>query len=638
MADTLQQIDYITKNEKQLLLETFNDTNTSYPEQTTIIDLFQEQVKNNPKSTALVFQDKQMTYKELDQKSNQLAQQLIKKGVQNQQLVPICTQRSMEMIIGILGILKAGAAYVPIDPDLPNERIQFILKDTKADILVSTASTSKQQNLVGIDIPLVDLEDQSLWEKTPKTKVKVQITPNNLAYVIYTSGSTGTPKGVLVEHASLHSFLLTMDTDYSLGGNGRLLLKTTYTFDVSLYELFGWIKTAATLVIMPALLEQEPKRFIDFIQQHSITHLTLVPSLFAVLLEELSIQENTYLSKLKYIFLAGEALPGDLVKRAISLKLPPRLINIYGPTESTVYSSHYNIDPAKEIGHNIPIGKPLNNIRTYILSEDLSLLPIGAIGELCLSGAGLARGYLNREQLTKEKFIQHPFRKGERLYKTGDLARWLPDGNIEFIGRKDDQVKIRGYRIELGEIQHHLDQDSQVEQSVVMAREDHNKNKYLVGYLIANNQQIDKNTLKEKLAKALPNYMVPQIYVELDHLPLTTSGKIDKKALPAPEDTDLERTQYLAPSTETEHTLVALWENLLGVEKIGVNDNFFELGGNSITAIQLISEIRNDFDLELSIKIIFKYHIICELGKFIDIIFSKRKTIKNQENTDTYYF
>ncbi|MCH9660646.1 MAG: amino acid adenylation domain-containing protein, partial [Bacteroidetes bacterium] len=488
---TIDSRNVISKIEQQKLLVDFNDTDYTYPTENTVINLFQKQVQNNPTFTAIVFQDKQLTYKELDQKSNQLAHLLIESGVQKEQLVPICLPRSMEMIIGILGILKAGAAYVPIDLDLPAERIKFILEDTKSNFVLSTVSTSKQHNLDGINIPLIDLESVMLWKRYPKTKVNVKITSDNLAYTIYTSGSTGKPKGVLVPNKAI--VRLYYWSKLELPQATKTLQASSISFDAATFEIWCSLLSGQQLILYPDT-KLDVTTLNSLIKQQEIDTIWLTSALF-----DRWAKTNIENLPLRYILSGGDVVSPETVETVSSILPQATMINGYGPTENTTFSCYYKVNPEIEIHNSLPIGKPLTNSQAYILSEDMSLVPIGVVGELCVSGAGLARGYLNREQLTKEKFIQHPFCKGERLYKTGDMARWLPDGNIEFIGRKDDQVKISGYRIELGEIQHVLSNIDGIKQSFVLAKERQTNLggvKYLIGYYILDPSYVSSSNLK----------------------------------------------------------------------------------------------------------------------------------------------
>ncbi|WP_046759183.1 non-ribosomal peptide synthetase, partial [Kordia jejudonensis] len=594
--------------EKVHLLETFNNTAVSYETGKTVLDMFANQVAKNPDATAIIFEETTLSYQELADKSNQLANFIQKQNVSAESLIPLCIERSVEMLIGIFAVLKAGHAYVPIDPTNPQTRIDFILKDIAAELILTESSLEKlfsdtTQKVISLDV--VSLENES-------SKFETNVKDDQLAYIIYTSGTTGIPKGVMIEHKSLFNFLNGFSELYNFSAAARIGFKTNYAFDVSVHELFGWINEGGSVVVFPTNAEKEATSIIEQIQKHKITHLNLVPSLFAVLLEELQYAEKETLSSLEYFFLAGEALPVQLVKDYHKLGFETKLENIYGPTEATIYSSYYSTENLTDDQISVPIGKPTINTELYVLDNQLSLVPIGVIGELCISGKGLSKGYLNQEALTAEKFVDHPFRKGEKLYKTGDLAKWLPDGNIAYIGRKDDQVKIRGYRIELGEIETALDQLETIKQSVVVAKEDETGSKQLVGYFTSETE-IDFSEIQEQLATQLPNYMIPNRFMRLDEFPLNANGKINKKALPALDQIAVQKAEYVAPTTETEKQLVAIWENVLGIPKIGIHDNFFQLGGDSIKAIQLVSRSKM-VAIHYQVRDIFTHQTIAQIA------------------------
>ncbi|WP_298427802.1 non-ribosomal peptide synthetase [uncultured Kordia sp.] len=614
----------LPKAEKTQLLEAYNNTKVNYGEGKTVLDVFADQVAKNPNAVAITFEEITLSYQELDAKSNQIANYLAKQNLQANSLIPLCIERSLEMIIGIFGILKAGFAYVPIDPTNPQTRIDFILEDISAEIILTESSLENRfveanQMIISLDVLSFENEENTF---------ESEVNEDQLAYIIYTSGTTGIPKGVMIEHKSLFNFIHGFSELYDFSAAARIGFKTNYAFDVSVHEIFGWIKDGGSVVILPKDAEKEAKGLIERIEKYKITHLNLVPSLFSVLLEELQSTDKEALSSLEYFFLAGEALPIQLVRNYDALGFEAKLENIYGPTEATIYSSYYSTENLTDDQTSIPIGKPTLNTQLYILDEQLSLVPSGVIGELCISGKGLSKGYLNREELTEEKFVNHPFKEGEKLYKTGDLAKWLPDGNIAYIGRKDDQVKIRGYRIELGEIETALDKLENIKQSVVVAKEDNTGSKQLVAYFIAE-EEIDFTEIQESLASELPNYMIPNRFMQLEEFPLNANGKINKKELPELDTTALKTTTYEAPTTETEKQLVAIWEELLGIENIGIKDNFFQLGGHSLLAIKLITRISKTFETEISVKEVFHFVTIEEIAKYLEI-FSEQ----DQENED----
>ncbi|MEW7281314.1 amino acid adenylation domain-containing protein, partial [Aquimarina sp. 2201CG1-2-11] len=601
-------IPILTDIEKHQLLVDFNDTTVDYPKDKTVLDLFKEQVANIPDAVALVFEDKEMSYGELDERSNRLAHYLLDQGIDKETLIPICLDRGFDMIVGILGVMKSGGAYVPLDPNYPEDRIDFILEDTGAGLVLTDTGKEflfKKDNLLVVSL---DSLGEGLCNQ-PKTLPKDIVTPDQLAYVIYTSGSTGNPKGVLCEHRGLYNRLLWMTDDLDLVSDDVILQKTPYTFDVSVWELLLPLIIRCKLVIAKLDGHKDPKYLENLIWKNNVSVVHFVPSMLGAFLLELNV--NKCLS-LRHVVCSGETLPISMIERFENAFSSTNLHNYYGPTEASIDVT--SVDITKLGSDRVSIGKPVTNTQIYILNSELGLQPIGVIGELCIGGVQVARGYLNREELTRDKFIENPFKEGDRLYKTGDLARWLPDGNIEFIGRKDHQVKIRGYRIELGEIENALLALQEVTQAVVLAREDNQGSQRLVSYIVGT-EYFDQDLIKESLGKKLPSYMVPDLYVVLDNLPLTSNGKIDRKALPDPDITGL-ITEYVAPLTDRERILVEIWEDLLGVEGIGVSNNFFELGGDSIKAIQMVSRSKNK-DLHFSVKDLFSYQTIRELSSNI---------------------
>ncbi|MCK4259026.1 MAG: non-ribosomal peptide synthase/polyketide synthase [Halanaerobiales bacterium] len=607
----LSKIGMISSEERIQLLDTFNDTFVDYPKEKKIYQLFEEAVERVPDHIALVFGDQQLTYRELNQKSNQLARVLRDRGVKTNQIVGILVERSIEMMIGIYGILKSGGAYLPLDQEYPEERIEFMLEDSGVDLLLVQHHLHDKIEFSG---EIIDLEDESIYTGE-STNMDIPMTSNDLAYIIYTSGSTGKPKGVMIEHKSLVNVIMALQREYPFTEADVYLLKTTYIFDVSGAEIYGWFMGTGKLVILEPDAEKETKSIIRTIQDNHITHINFVPSMLKMLLNTLDQKDIEILSKLKYVFVAGEAISKDLVRKFY--RLLPNVIfeNIYGPTESTIYATKYSlIHLSDEI--NVPIGKPIQNINTYILDKYNNLQPIGVAGELCLSGGGLARGYLNRPELTGEKFVSNPFKPGERMYKTGDLARWLPDGNIEYLGRIDHQVKVRGFRIELGEIENSLLLHVAITEAVVIDRIDDNGNKYLCAYVI-NESDVSVSDLREHLAEELPEYMIPSYFVHLEEMPLTVSGKINRKALPAPDASIEVSTKYVAATNELEEKMVEIWEEILRKDRIGIYDNFFELGGDSIKAIQITSRA-NQLGMRLTVKDVFKNKTIADMLNNID--------------------
>ncbi|AJI74261.1 amino acid adenylation domain protein [Francisella philomiragia subsp. philomiragia ATCC 25015] len=610
----------LSQQEYQTIVYDWNQTDSEYPRDKTIYELFEEQVKQNPNNIALVFEDKQLTYQELNNKSNQLARYIRKqyKEITSQELeadtlIPLCLKRSLDMVIAILAVMKAGCAYVPMDPEYPQERFKHILSDTDAKLIITQSHLKDKLSFYGLniesrqnnDIGIITTDTQEyLSEGTDNLPQYSQA--EDLAYVIYTSGTTGVPKGVMIEHKSLSSFLLGM-LDRQLSGlsSYNVLSLTEYVFDIFALE-YGIPLMTGSFVNLSTITDvnEEILSGIDMIQQ--------TPTTLSLLYQNYNLDLSD-----KFCLVGGEYLQ-SLVSKKLRQKFK-NVINVYGPTESTVWSSSYVLQ-----NNNTSIGKPLSNEKIYILDQHMIPVPIGVVGELYIGGAGLARGYLNRPELTAERFVSNPFAtesdrsKGyTRLYKTGDLVRWLADGNIEYIGRNDDQVKIRGYRIELGEIENQLSSIAGIKQSCVLAKQNkENDIKYLVGYYVADkDSSLTQESILTQLAKVLPEYMLPSILVELESMPLTVNGKLDRRALPDPEFVN--EDSYVVPTTELEITLCDIFAEVLGLEKVGVTDDFFRIGGNSILAIKLASKVTKVLDINISVADIFIYKNVSKLSSYI---------------------
>lgn len=617
----IKKIELLSNEEKSQLLFEFNNTESTFSNHKTIHEIFEEQVSKYPERVALSFKDQVLTYKSFNEKSNQLARILRKQGVNSDSIVGIMVDRSFEMLIGIMAILKSGGAYLPIDPQYPEERVLYTVKDSGASVLLTQSHLISKINFQGT---VLNLDDNNIYTGDVSNPC-YKVNPNNLAYVIYTSGSTGNPKGVMIEHLSAVNILTDLQRRYSLLENDSYLLKTSYTFDVSVSELFGWFWNGGRLVISEKDTEKEPNSILNVIDKHNITHINFVPSMLGAFISFLNEDDIKIINKLKYVFVAGEAISKEVVKKFYSITKEVVLENIYGPTESTIYALGYSLADFKNEG-NVPIGKPFANTTAYIVDKFDNLMPIGAPGELCLGGIGLARGYLNRPELTKEKFVTNPYMKGELMYRTGDLARWLPDGNIDFMGRIDFQVKIRGFRIELGEIENKLMLFNNINEAVVLARKDSHGNDFLCGYFVSDNK-LNIYDIKEHLQKTLPEYMVPAFFIQLDKMPLTQSGKTDRRALPEPTINSYNEKEYVAPRDQVEIKLALIWEDVLNIEKIGVNDSFYNLGGHSILMMQIIARISNEFKINIRFNDFIKLKTIAKLSKFI----SENKTQTGRE-------
>ncbi len=603
----INALSILSEEESHQLLDVFNDTTVGYPKDKTIIELFEEQVMNIPDAVAVVYEGEELSYRELNERSNQLGRYLRDQGVQADTLVGICLERSLEMLVGILGILKSGAAYVPIDPDYPQDRISYMVGDAGMKQVLSSSSSHKVLEQYG-DLSVVLLDtDLGRMSNYSTENLSVAVRPSDLAYVIYTSGSTGNPKGVSVNHISLLNFLLSMIDRLEMKGLRNFLSVTTYTFDIFYLELFAPLLLGAKAIILNDIIIRDGEQLQSAIANFYPDFMQATPSTWQMLVD-MDWQNKEEVK----ILSGGEAIKESLKNSLTSIS--KNVWNLYGPTEATIWITAQKLDFSKKVN----IGKPVANTRLYVLDEHNGLVPLGVTGELCIGGIQVARGYLNREELTAEKFIANPFAAGDRIYKTGDLARWLPDGNIEYIGRKDNQVKIRGYRIELGEIENALSLVAGISQCCVLAKEDASGNKRLVGYVVSE-EKLDKTYLQDQLKSSLPEYMVPMIWVELDQMPLTSNGKLDRKSLPEPESSDLSTKEYVAPRTETEEQLAAIWQNLLGIEKVGIHDNFFELGGHSLLATRLVSMVRKELSVELSIRDVFEYTSIEALSGHVSL-------------------
>jgi amino acid adenylation domain-containing protein len=533
-------------------------------------------------------------------------------------------ERSLEMVVGILAILKAGGAYLPLDPTYPKQRLAFMLEDAEVSFLLAQLYLihelpAHQTKVVTIDADGVAFADYS--QANPITSIQLE----KAAYVIYTSGSTGKPKGAINTHKGLCNRLLWMQDTYQLEVCDRVLQKTPFSFDVSVWEFFWTLFTGATLVVAKPGGHQDLSYLVQLINQQQITTLHFVPSMLQVFLEEPGLEKC---HSIKRVICSGEALPFEQQKRFFE-RIDAELHNLYGPTEAAIDVTAWKCQ--KNSNQKIvPIGYPIANIQIYILDNYLQPVPVGIPGELHIGGVGLARGYLNRQELTNEKFISNPFEAAKRLYKTGDLARYLPDGSIEYLGRIDYQVKIRGFRIELGEIEAAINQHPSISASAVIVREDRTENKSLVAYITLHPEQIVTiSELRHFLESKLPNYMVPTAIVVLEALPLTPNGKVDRRALPAPDLTQLiPESNFVAPYTPVEEMLAGVWAQVLGLEKVGVNDNFFELGGHSLLATRVISQIRQVFEVEIPLRSLFELPTVNELAKEIQTAINADKGLE----------
>ncbi|RCJ25078.1 hypothetical protein A6770_28095 [Nostoc minutum NIES-26] len=615
------QLPLLTQVEQQQLLVQWNNNQADYPRDKCIHQLFEEQVQRTPHSVAVVFEDEQLTYHELNCRANQLANYLQKLGVKPDTLVGICVERSLEMVVGLLGILKAGGAYVPLDPEYPIERLSFMLEDAQVSVLLTQQRLLEKLPQHQAQVVCLDTDWQSI-SALSQENVLAQLTvgiasvqSDNLAYVIYTSGSTGQPKGVMLTHRNLCNHMSWMQRTFPLTEQDKVLQKTPFSFDASVWEFYAPLLVGGQLLLAKPGGHADPVYLLNLIAQQQVTTVQFVPSLLQILVEQGGLENCHFL---KHIFCGGEALPVALQEKVLS-SLNINLHNLYGPTEACIDATFWTCQPGIQ-RQFVPIGRPIANTQTYILDEYLQPVPVGVPGELHIGGAGLARGYLNRPELTQQKFIPNPFggsRGEERLYKTGDLVRYLADGTIEYLGRIDNQVKIRGFRIELGEIETVLNQYPHVKANCAIAREDVPGNKILVAYIVSQKERTPISELRSFLKEKLPEYMVPNAIVFLEALPLTPNGKVDRRALPTPDLDSTQLEKYVAPRTPIEELLAQIWAQVLKVEQVGIYDNFFELGGHSLLATQLVSRIRNIFKVELPLRELFAAATVAELAKLI---------------------
>ncbi|WKB55711.1 non-ribosomal peptide synthetase [Eleftheria terrae] len=567
--------------------------------------LFEAQAARTPEATALLQDDRRLSYRALNERANALARHLRELGVAPEQRVAVCLERSLELVVALLAVWKAGGAYVPLDPDLPTERLGQMLDDSQpVAVLVSTATRAV---LHGLQMPgrVVDVEgDAALWAGRPVHDLDAgEAVAERLAYVIYTSGSTGLPKGVMNEHAGLRNRLLGMQADYRLQPRDVVLQKTPFGFDVSVWEFFWPLLAGAGLALARPQGHKDPAYLAEAIERYGVTTLHFVPSMLQLFVEQ---ADPRRCASVQRVLCSGEALPGALAGRLRRMLPQARLYNLYGPTEAAIDVTAWPVDAAT-LPDSLPIGRPVSNTSIYVLDVEGRPTPMGAIGEIHIGGAQVARGYLNRPELTAERFVKDPFVDDPqaRMYKTGDLGRWLADGTLEFLGRNDHQVKLRGFRIELGEIEARLLQHGAVREAVVLAREDQPGDKRLVAYVTLRSEA-SAEALKQHLAAQLPEYMVPAAYVVLPELPLTPNGKLDRRALPQPEGAAYVSRRYEAPVGEVEATLAGLWAELLKLERVGRHDHFFELGGHSLLAVRLLSRVRLALSVELGLDELFR--------------------------------
>ena len=635
----IDKLPILSEIEKRQLLESLNDRTEVYPLNKGIHSLFEDQVEANGTRSALKAGEINLTYAALNQRANILANHLITMGAGHGSIVALCTERTADMVVALLAIMKTGAAYLPLDPGFPKDRIQLMLDDAHADILISGQS---QLNSLGIKAPAVFLLDEGWEDKTQKktSNPGISITPNQRIYVIYTSGSTGKPKGVQVSHQSVVNLLVYMQREMLVDPGENLLAVTTISFDIAGLELYLPLISGARITLATREEAGNPLRINDLLLAENITILQATPVTWRMLVEA-GWKGNKNLKAL----CGGEALSADLAERLI-----PRcqdLWNVYGPTETTIWSTIYNVPPVESVlSPYTSIGKPVANTRIYVLDKNGSPVPKGIAGELYIGGDGVSLGYLNRPELNLEKFVPDPFNSvpGKLMYRTGDLVRYKKDGNLEFISRIDNQVKVRGYRIELGEIEAALAQHPSLKSNVVITRKDKSGENRLVAYYILNNDQsFSLDNVLTFLSEKLPEYMVPAAYVELKEFPLTPNGKIDRKELPEPDMQVTSSEAFIGARTPNENLLTSIWSEILSISKVSVQDDFFKLGGHSLLAVKLIMDIEKHRGIKLPLAILFTNSTIEKLARVMDMevgnqVWHSIVPIKTEGNRPPLYF
>jgi amino acid adenylation domain-containing protein len=631
-AQQLGDISFLTAAEQQQILVEWNATEVEYPKHLRLQDLFEAQVSRTPDAIAVVFDDDSLTYAELNQRANQLAHSLQKLGIQPEIPVGICIERSLEMIVGLLAIVKAGGTYVPLDPSYPADRLAHIQSDSQ---LAAVLTQQKFLSLLpSLEVPIICLDTD--WQEIAAESTENPISPvtsEQLAYIIYTSGSTGKPKGVLIEHQGAVNTILDINRRFQVQAGDRVLAVCSLNFDLSVYDVFGLLAVGGTVIVPQPAIAPDLNEWSDLMRRHQVTVWNSAPPVMQMFAGHLVDNDRTLPASLKLVMLSGDWIPVTLPNLIRGLKTgnaPTQIISLGGATEASIWSIFYAIEAIDSTWKSIPYGKPLANQQFYVLNDRLSPVAIGEVGELYIGGDGVARGYLNRPDLNQAKFIPNPFstKPSARLYRTGDLGRYSPDGNIEFLGRIDHQVKIRGFRVEMGEIEVVLSQHPAIREAAILAQDDSTGNKQLVAYLVSDRDysvnaagsivEEVRSFLKEKL----PAYMVPAAFVTLETLPLTPNGKLDRKALPVPDFSSqvsaATEAAFVAPRDETEQQLALIWQEFLGVASISMTDNFFELGGHSLLAVRLWSRVEKVFDRKLPLSTLFQAPTIAQLAEQLE--------------------
>ncbi|OIK19912.1 surfactin non-ribosomal peptide synthetase SrfAA [Bacillus amyloliquefaciens] len=605
----ISEYDLLSEREALNQLQRFNPERTAYPKDQTIVQIFEEQPQKNPDRTALQFEGETLSYQQLNERANRLARHILSAGGSGKTAAVLC-ERSLDMIVSIMAVLKAGSAYVPIDPEHPVQRIQHFFRDSGASVLLTQRSLKPIAEKAGFQGVIVLADDEESYEKDSHN-LELPFDSKTIANLTYTSGTTGTPKGNIVTHGNI--LRTVKNTNYlTVSEEDTVLGLSNYVFDAFMFDMFGSLLNGAKLVIVPKDTVLDMSRLSRVIKRENVSILMITTALFHLLVD----MEPSCLTTLRKIMFGGERASVEHVKKALAAVGKGRLLHMYGPSESTVFATYHPVDVIEEDAISVPIGKPVSNTEIFIMNKAGRIQPAGIPGELCVSGEGLVEGYYNRPELTEEKFVKHPFKEGERMYKTGDLARWLPNGDIEFIGRIDHQVKIRGQRIELGEIEHQLQSHDQVQECIVLAVDQGAGDKLLCAYFVGL-REISSRELREHTAKDLPAYMIPAVFIQMDELPLTGNGKIDRRALPMPDVTAANAVSYTAPRNETEQKLTDIWAEVLQMERVGIQDQFFEIGGHSLAGMKLLALIQQTFGVRLTLKDLFTSPTAAGLAKLI---------------------
>jgi amino acid adenylation domain-containing protein len=617
-GQAISQLPLLTEAERRQLLIEWNDTAAEYPRDRCIHQLFEAQVERTPEATALVYETQQLTYGELNARANRLAHHLRSLGVGPEVLVGVCLERSLELVVGLLAILKAGGAYVPLDPGYPAERLAFMLQDTQAPVLLTEQRSLARLPAYAGHTLCLD-RDAARIAQHPETNPPVSSSPTNLAYVIYTSGSTGKPKGVMVEQHSVVNYLSWIGYEFPLSAADRVLQKTPISFDASVEEIFFPLTRGAVLVIAGPDTHWSTEELIAAVQENGITILQVVPSLLASILDHAGFRTC---NSLRLLLCGAEILPRELAER-VQRQSTIELVNLYGPTETTISSTFWKVRPNTS-ERSVPIGHPIANTKTVVVDNAGQLLPAGIPGQLCLGGAGVSRGYLNRPDLTRERFVPDRFwhAQGGRLYLTGDRARLKPDGTLEFLGRCDQQLKIRGFRIEPEEVEAALSGHTGVADVAVVGHQIAPGSTQLVAYFLRSRKSdCDSKALRAYLQARLPEHMIPAFFVALESLPRLPNGKVDRSRLPAPgRENVASDDEFVAPSTPVEQMLIDVWRSVLQVDQIGIHHNFFEIGGHSLLAAQVVARIREAHGAPLSIRDLFANPTVAALSRIVETL------------------